>query len=152
MSIIVNKQTEATKELEDMESLLVVVADYANQTGNGKLNIMGIFNELNPPGYPFQLPSMFLVFKLRAQLGEYNTKKTLSVKLMDADGQELLTIPQDITVPNIVGGKRPELQGVIGLNNLVFTKAGTYVFVVLVNGEPKGETSIIANPLPQKQG
>ena len=147
MSIIEHIKPDANGKV-NMESLLVVIADYANQAENHKLNIMGIFNELNPPSYPFRLPTMYLVFKLRAQLGEYNTKKTFTVKMMDADGHELMAIPQEITIPDIKNGQRPEVQGVIGLNNLVFSKDGTYVFVILVNGDPKGETSIIANPAP----
>jgi hypothetical protein len=134
-----------------MEKLLVVVADYANMTDNHKLNIMGLFNEINPPVYPYRHPSMFLIFKMRAELGEYGTTKTLTVKLFDADGHELLAIPQEIKIPEIKDGKRPEINGVLGLNNLLFEKEGNYVFVILANGDPKGDVSIIANPL-QKQG
>ncbi len=134
-----------------MEKLLVVVADYANMTENHKLNIMGLFNELNPPAYPFRLPSMFLIFKLRAELGEYGKTKTFTVKLYDADAHELLAIPQEIKIPEVKEGKRPEVSGVICLNNLEFAKEGNYVFVIFVNDDPKGEVSIIANPI-QKPG
>jgi len=129
-----------------MEKLLVVVADYANMTVNQKLNIMGLFNELNPPAYPYRHPTLFLIFKMRAELGEYDTTKTFTVKLYDADGNELLAIPQEIKVPTIKAGRRPEINGVICLNNLEFIRPGNYVFVVLVNGDHKGEVSIIANP------
>ena len=94
---------------------------------------MGIFNELNPPTYPYTHPSLFLIFKLRAQLGEYGTTRTVTVKFMDADGKELLTIPQEIKVPDIVQGKRPEVNGVMALNGLPFPKPGMYNFVVLVD-------------------
>jgi hypothetical protein len=134
-----------------MEKLLVVVADYVNMAENHKLNIMGLFNEINPLDYPYHHPSMYLVFKMRAELGEYNTTKTVTVKLLDGDAHELLAIPQEIKIPDIKEGKRPEINGVVGFNNLEFAKEGNYVFVVLVNGDHKGEVSIIANP-PRKQG
>jgi hypothetical protein len=134
-----------------MEKLLVVVADYANITGNGKLNIMGIFNEINAISYPYVHPSMFLIFKFRSELGEFNTTKQVIIKLVDGDGKTLLEIPQDIKIPEIKEGKRPEINGVLSLNNLVFPKEGSYVFVVVVNGDPKGNVSIVANP-PHKQG
>jgi hypothetical protein len=35
-----------------MEVTLAVLADYANVTGSGKLNVMGIFGEVNPPVLP----------------------------------------------------------------------------------------------------
>ncbi len=134
-----------------MEKLLVVAADYANITGNGKLNIMGIFNEINAISYPYVHPSMFLVFKFRSELGEFNTTKKIEIKFIDGDGKPLLVIPQEIKVPDMKEGKRPEINGVLSLNNLSFPKEGSYVFVVTINGEPKGNVSILANP-PRKQG
>jgi hypothetical protein len=128
-----------------MEKLLLVVADYANMTENKKLNIMGIFNEITPPAYPYSHPSLFLIFKLRAELGEYGTNRTFTIKFMDADGVELLSIPQDLQIPTIVGGKRPEVNGVFGINGLHFPKPGMYNFVILVDRDPKGEVSIQAN-------
>lgn len=128
-----------------METLLIVVADYANMTGNGKLNIMGIFNELNPPSYPYSHPSLYLIFKLRAALGEYGTKRIATVKFMDADGHELLSIPQEINIPEIAKGRRPEINGVLALNGLPFPKPGMYNFVLLIDRDAKGEVSIQAN-------
>jgi len=134
-----------------MEKLLLVVADYANMAETHKLNIMGIFNEINPPAYPYNHPSLYLIFKTRAELGEYGTTRTFTIKFMDADGQELLSIPQEIKIPNVVQGRRPEINGVLALNGLPFPKPGRYVFVLLVDRDHKGEVSIEANE-PQKQG
>jgi hypothetical protein len=133
-----------------MEKLLLVVADYANATGTNKLNIMGIFNELNPPAYPYKHPSLYVIFKLRAELGEFGANRTVTIKFMDTDGQELLSIPQEIKVPNITKGKRPEINGVLAVNNLTFPEPGTYNFVLLVDRDHKGEVSIIANQPPQQ--
>ncbi len=134
-----------------MEKLLLVVADYANLTGNNKLNIMGIFNEITPPAYPYVLPSMFVIFKTRAELGEYGTTRTFTIKFMDADGHDILAIPQEITIPNVVQGRRPEINGVLALNGLPFEKPGRYVFVLMVDRDAKGEVSIEANE-PQRRG
>ena len=49
-----------------MEVSLAVLSDYANVTGDGKLNIMGLFGEINPPVLPFSLPTMFLALALTA--------------------------------------------------------------------------------------
>lgn len=133
-----------------MEKLLLVVADYANMTGNHKLNIMGIFNEINPPTYPYVHPSLYVIFKLRAELGEFGTTRTFTIKLMDADGHEILAIPQDITIPNITKGRRPEVSGVLALNNLSFPAPGMYNFVLLVDRDPKAEVGILANAPPNQ--
>lgn len=44
-----------------MDVNLALLADYANVSQDGKLNIMGIFQEVNPPVLPFALPQMYLV-------------------------------------------------------------------------------------------
>jgi hypothetical protein len=135
-----------------MEKLLIVIADYANVTGNNKLNIMGLFNEINPSVYPYYHPSMFLILKMRAELGEYNTSKTIMIKMFEPDGKELLAIQQDFQIPQIQNGKRPEVVGVVQLNNIEFAKPGNYEFVVIVNGDPKGDVTVIANPPQQIVG
>jgi hypothetical protein len=43
-----------------VEVTVTVLADYANLSQDGKLNIMSIFQEINPPVLPFALPQMYL--------------------------------------------------------------------------------------------
>src|SRR5215217_3944288 len=54
-----------------MEVKLAVLADYANVSQDGKLNIMGIFQEINAPSLPFPLPQMFLVVPFE-EAGDYH--------------------------------------------------------------------------------
>lgn len=129
----------------DMEKLLIVVADYANLTDNNKLNVMGIFNEINALSYPYRHPTMYVIVKLRAELGEFGQERLLTVKLLNEDGKELLILPQEFTVPNIEGGRRPEINAIMLLNNLEFPAPGLYQFVVLVDKDFKGDVSIRAN-------
>jgi hypothetical protein len=128
-----------------MEKLLIVVADYANLTGNNKLNVMGIFNELNPPSYPYRHPQMYLIIKLRAELGEFGDTRKVIIKLLDEDGNEMLVVPQQIKIPEMREGKRPEINVMMSFNNLEFPKPGAYQFVVMVDKDHKGEVSIRAN-------
>lgn len=75
-----------------MEVSLAVLADYANLAQDGKLNIMGIFQEVNPPVLPFALPQMYLVISLVAGPAEFDTTKDIKIALLDNDGNEI-TIP-----------------------------------------------------------
>ena len=129
-----------------MEKLLIVAADYANLTGNGKLNVMGIFNELNPHEYPYTHPTMYLVIKLRAELGEFNQKRSLTIKMVDQDGHDLFALPGEFEVPEMKEGRRPEVNVMLSLNNLEFPSPGIYQFIVMVDKDNKGSVSIQANP------
>jgi hypothetical protein len=133
-----------------MEKLLILVADYANLTGSNKLNVMGIFSELNPPSYPYRLPTMFLIVKLRAELGEFGQSKLLTIKFVDQDGNELMSVAQEMIVPDMIGGRRPELNAIMSFNNLEFPGPGSYQFVVMVDKDYKGEVGVQANETIQR--
>lgn len=69
-----------------MKPLLFLAADYANITGDGKLNVMGIFNDIFSFNFPARHSSMHLVGKLGAELGEYGQTRNFTIKLLDEDG------------------------------------------------------------------
>ncbi len=88
-----------------MKLLLLLAADYANVTGDGKLNVMGIFREVNALNFPVRHPSMHLVVKLGAELGEYGETRNLAVKLLDADGNEIMSLSGQVNIPKAVGAR-----------------------------------------------
>ena len=70
-----------------MDVTLAVLADYANVSQDGKLNIMGIFQEVNPPLLPFTLPQMYLVLSLTAGPAEFNTTRDIRIPRCTATGK-----------------------------------------------------------------
>jgi hypothetical protein len=127
-----------------MRLLLLLAADYANITGEGKLNVMGVFNEIRAPNFPARQPSMHLVVKLAAELGEYGQTRHLTVRLLDADGKEMVSISGPIEIPKAEGGVRPEVNAIFDMKDVVFPQAGPYQFVVLVDKDYKGDLPINA--------
>ena len=75
-----------------MKLLLILAADYANITNDGKLNVMGIFREINASHFPARHPSMHIVVILGAELGEYGQTRILTIKLRDPDGNEIMSL------------------------------------------------------------
>jgi hypothetical protein len=128
-----------------MRLLLLLAADYANVSREGKLNVMGIFNEVNSPDFPARHASMHLIVKLAAELGEYGQSRDLSVVLFDADGTSLLNYAHPIQIPKGERGRRPEVNAILEFKDIVFPKPGPYQFVVLVDRDQKGELTIYAN-------
>ncbi len=128
-----------------MRLVLLLAADYANITGDGKLNVMGIFSAINAADFPARHSSMHVIVKLAAELGEYGQTRQLTLKLLDADAKEIMSISGMIAVPMPQIGARPEVNAILELKDLVFPHPGPYQFVVLVDKDYKGDTTIFVN-------
>jgi hypothetical protein len=125
---------------------LAVLADYANVSQDGKLNIMGIFQEVNPPVLPFQLPQMFLVVSFEAGPAEFDSMKNIRVALLDIDGSEMLALEGQVQVPRPPRpGRRAFINQVIGLNGVRFERSGGHEFAILIGGETRGTASVHIN-------
>src|SRR5437899_1694881 len=110
-----------------MEVTLAVLADYANLSQEGKLNIMGVFGELNPPTLPFNLPTMYLVIGFAASPSEVGAEKHLLILLMNNEGRELLRLENGMNVPPPMRPGNPTyIQAILGLNGVTFEQAGDY--------------------------
>ena len=133
-----------------MELLTILAADYANITQNGKLNVMGIFRNIYATKFPARHLSMTLVVKLGAELGEFDDERQLAVRLMDADGNELMRYESPIKVPSPSGGQRPEINAIIQINEIVFPQPGRYQFSVFVDRDAKGSLPIDVTLIEQK--
>jgi hypothetical protein len=119
-----------------LDVTLAVLADYAS--GDNKLNIMGVFSELNPPALPHIHPMMFIVVTYEGSPAESGTEKDLRIVLLSGDGKTLLQLDQRISVPQPSRpGSRTSMNAILGLNGVTFEAAGDYHFSVLVNGEEK---------------
>jgi len=126
-----------------VELLHLLVADYANLTGDGKLNVMGIFNIINAPSFPAKHSEMYLISKLYASPAEYGQTRKLTIKLLNEDGtQEVVNFSHDFVVPTGSGGKRVETNHIVRLTDIIFPNAGSYQFSVLVDNDLKGTMAV----------
>lgn len=131
-----------------MNLRLLLAADYANISQEGKLNVMGIFNEISAHNFPCRHSSMHLVITLVPELGEYGISRSLFVRLFAPDGNEVMYISGQIDVPQRGHGRPPEVNVILELKDLVFPKPGPYQFVVLVDKDQKGELRIDVKKKP----
>jgi hypothetical protein len=81
-----------------MEVTLAVVCDYANVSDDGKLNILGVFQEVNPPVLPYQVAQMYLVINFEAGPAEFGDQKHVEIRLLENDGTPLLGLQGPIVV------------------------------------------------------
>lgn len=124
-----------------MEVKLALLADAANISQEGKLNVLGAFTNLNTRKLPTVHPEMQLVLGLEASPGEAETKKTLEVKMLDNDGQpDGGQFQAEFTVPlPKVSGRRIRVQWIIKLQNTTFQREGPHQVAILLNGQTEAE-------------
>ena len=133
-----------------MECKLAFVADAANDT-QGKLNVLGIFDQLNPAEYPYLHPQMCLVVSFQASPAEFGRTKDIEIALVDPDGRPLVNLKSSTDVPKPAAGKKANLRFILNMVNTPFPKEGPYEIVVLVGGDQKASVPIEAIPIPKPQ-
>lgn len=121
-----------------MQVKLAVLADYANVTGDGKLNILGIFDRINLLQIPAAHPQMHLVLRLEAHAAELERAHAVEIRLHDPDGNTIFEVQGEI-VPRGEAGESVSTNQILTLNNLQLEKIGNYRFVVLINNDVKTE-------------
>lgn len=129
-----------------MELKLGVLADFASITREGKLNILGIFDEINTGALPVTLPIFYVVVTYSAGPTEFDTDKTLAIALQTEDGRILVTLEQTAHVPRPPRpGTRAKVNQLHALAGLPFEAPGSYEFVLSVNGRPEGSIPLRVN-------
>ena len=135
-----------------MKITKVLVADYANVTREGKLNVLGIFTTINALSFPVIHPQMQLIYMWECNPSEAGRKKKIEIELRDADGKRNFLLEGEFEVPTAHLARTVQGNEIVVLNNLSFEKPGSYVFNILVNGDPKEEVTFELSrvPLPKK--
>ncbi len=119
-----------------MKTRVAVLADCANVTADGKLNIMGVFNVINARQVPVTHSQMQLVLSLVPDPWEMNMTVPLEIQLVDSDGNVVFGLKGQVKIGAAKGGEQATANYLLSLNNTVFEKFGSFEFKVLTNDEP----------------
>ena len=125
-----------------MDVTLALLADAANVSQDGKLNILGIFNGLGAPTFPATHPQMHLVLRFEANRAEEGKTRQVEIHLADSDGTRLFTISTSLVLPQGMPGQPIRLNHILALNGVRFPKAGDYVFDILVGDDHKAAVDL----------
>ena len=118
-----------------MQVEIAVVADAANVSQEGKLNITGIFDNITTAAMPMHWPFFVLVLRLRAMAGEKGRNQIINVILIDQDGKTIHRLPEvQLQLPSDAPGTSGVIPLVFGVANLEFQSFGEYRFEILLNG------------------
>lgn len=121
---------------------LAALADGANVSREGKLNILGIFDVIHSQKFPMTHPQMLLVMRFEADFTESASRKKVEIHLMDADGKKMFVLPGEIKLGSGLPGEVIGTNQILTINMARFDAPGTYEFKILVDGEIKSEVPL----------
>ncbi|MFI5041374.1 MAG: DUF6941 family protein [Acidimicrobiales bacterium] len=136
-----------------MDVTLAVLADSAIQSNDGKLSIIGLFQEIRAMVFPAVHPQAVLVISLRASPAEAGEHKRLTIRLMDEDSVLAdLDSQFDLPKPYPVPGHPAFINQIFMFQNLLLPRAGDYAFHILLGGEEKSVVSFSAVQIQPAEG
>jgi len=127
----------------EVEVKNILLADYANVAEGGKANVMGIFRNIYSSAFPARHSDIYLVVVLQASVSEKGQKRNVRIKLLNADATQILVdYAQAFTVPDAPPGRKPEINIILRMRDVVFEKPGPYSFSILVDNDEKATYEI----------
>jgi len=116
------------------------LADEANISQDGKLNVMGIFDRIAASAFPTVHPKMVFVFRIHAEFTDVGRTSPVQVRLVDEDGGVIFEANGEIVSPTVSPGEFSTANQVFTLVGVQFSQPGVYKFLVSVDEMELHET------------
>jgi len=120
---------------------MAVLADEANISQEGKLNLMGIFDRIAAADFPVVHPRMVFAFRVEGDSMDSGRMFAVRVRLVDEDEQPLFEAAGEMMAPIVPPGEFSTANQVFALVGVQFPRPGIYRFIVSV-----GETDPLETP------
>jgi hypothetical protein len=122
-----------------MQFIVGHLADAANISVEGKLNLLGIFQKIGSTEFPCQF-SCALVALFEADPFDRGTRCPVRIEFIDEDGQEMFRMAgMEVVVPNQPDNLLHTCNLIVNLRPLSLTKPGPHSFKVFVRDRVVGE-------------
>jgi len=115
---------------EDIEVKLVALADAANVSIEGKLNLVGLFDIIWTSELPVRWPQMYFVAHLKVS-SAVGQQHRFQLRCVDEDGHlhgPVIDLEMHLAGASKVPGVAPGLPLVLGIRDAIFPAHGTYTF------------------------
>ena len=131
-----------------MQLRFAVIADSANVSREGKVNISGIFGMVNSAKFPAGHAGAQLVLAFEAHANEAGEKHAARILFADADGTRLAEMTGEITIPEPGDPSEPiQLNLLLGMPVIPFPEPGSYAFDIFVDDRWVGSIPLTARLL-----
>ncbi len=132
-----------------MDVIFAVVADAANVSREGKLNVMGIFDRVFARQLPARFPPMQLVIRLEADYAELDREHAIRVQLSDPDDESVFDIDGTFTPRGGQPGHKTPVNHVLQLGNLPLQRTGAHRILIWIDNDLKRELPIHVVQAPE---
>ena len=118
-----------------MKLTTTALCESARERPDGRLDLLGVFHELNAPGFPALQERMTAVFVIEWDDGE-SGEQPLRADMLAPNGRKVLTIEGHTEVSREpTAGGPPQTRLLMPLEQVVFPVAGLYEFELLAGGD-----------------
>ena len=117
-----------------MKILMAFLADEANISQDGKLNVLGVFDRISAGSFPVMHPRMVFAFRVYMDAADSGRGFQVRVRLLDEANNPRFEANGEIGAPIIAPGDFATANQVFGLVGLQFEREGLYRFVVNIAG------------------
>lgn len=132
---------------------MAVLADEANVSQEGKLNLMGIFDRIGAAEFPVVHPRLVFAFRVEAEFADSGRAYPVAVSMEDADGQTLFDAEGQIVAPHVLPGEFATANQLFQMVGVQFPSPGLYRFVVRLGElEPHFTPFLVAQEGSQQPG
>jgi hypothetical protein len=107
-----------------------VLADEANVSQEGKLNLMGIFDRISASEFPVVHPKLVFAFRVEAEFADSGRSFPVAITMEDEDGQVLFDAEGQIGAPHVLPGEFATANQLFTMVGVQFPTPGLYRFVV----------------------
>jgi hypothetical protein len=133
-----------------MKIPMAFLADEANISQEGKLNVLGIFDRIAAAEFPVVHPRMVFAFRVQADFSDGGRSFDVQIRLVDEDGGVLFDAAGEINPPIVPPGEFSTANQVFTLVGLTFPRAGVYTFQVTIESLAPHETAFVVSAAPKE--
>ncbi len=117
-----------------MQLEFCALADHANETVDGGLDVFGISDSLSGTSFPVSVGPKSLVLRLRLEAGDQRYTHTVLVLIEEAEGGRVLEIEGKVPVSRVGLSQTSHLNRILAFRDLRFPRPGRYGLRVVVDG------------------
>lgn len=128
---------------------MAFLADEANISQEGKLNVLGIFDRLVAEEFPVSHPRMVFAFRVTAEFADGGRTFPVQIRLVDDDGQAMFEASGEINPPLVPPGEFSTANQVFTLVGMTFPRAGQYRFEVRIGAQEPHVTPLMVGTVPR---
>lgn len=122
---------------------MAVLADEANVSQEGKLNLMGIFDRIAAAEFPVVHPKMVFAFRVEADFSDSGRAFSVLVSMEDEDGTAIFQANGEMMAPPVPPGEFSTANQIFALVGVQFPRPGIYRFVVQVGDTARHEAPFL---------